>query len=146
MLFCASTRLKNMQLASENNFFTCIKTTDSTVDWQLCQNIMLGKVPPKNNLIVVALVVDVKNVCLFVVVCWNRFSIQNAIEWRSVKMELELEGTTSSEGVSVEGVTPTTPLLWLRVQGVLAVVKLLSHFWKKRDGIINFTSFSSFLY
>lgn len=46
---------------------------------------------------------------------------------RSVKVEFELEGTTASERVAMEGVTPVT-LLCLRIQGIFAVVELLPHF------------------
>jgi hypothetical protein len=51
------------------------------------------------------------------------------VAWRprSVKVEFELEGTTASEWVAMEGVTPVA-LLCLGIQGIFAVVELLSHF------------------
>ena len=48
-------------------------------------------------------------------------------------MELELEGPTPSERASVEMEGITLTLLGLGVKGILAIVELLTHFWKRND-------------
>ena len=47
---------------------------------------------------------------------------------RSVEVEFELEGTTTSERVAVERVTTVASLLSLGIQGVFTVVEFLPHF------------------
>lgn len=52
----------------------------------------------------------------------------------SVVLEFEVEAAARLEGVKVErpGLVPSSPLLVLWVQRVLAGVELLSHFWKEK--------------
>ncbi len=54
-------------------------------------------------------------------------------------MEFELEGTTASEWVAVEGVA-TVALLCLRIQRIFAVVELLPHFCKIIEKVLRFSA------
>ncbi len=62
-----------------------------------------------------------------------QMSFWSTFGWRSVKMELELEGPTPSERASVEMEGITLTLLGLGVKGILAIVELLTHFWKRLE-------------
>lgn len=58
----------------------------------------------------------------------------------SVVVELEVEAAARLEGVKVErpGLVPSSSLLVLWVQRILAGVELLSHFWKEKGETLNY--------